>query len=147
MGRGMLMAMIALPTVTALIAVVLIWSFEKSQRETRHREALTAAQKIFHEAQQAVEQKDLPLAVQKLKTYLADENAIKKAEARKLMAEIELVTSQTAATATLENMGDQEFQQFRQLQHYDDARIMPPGSCQDLGFQSDPRIARGGEKA
>ena len=39
MGWGMLVAMIAIPTAVALIAVLLIWSFEKSRREAHHREA------------------------------------------------------------------------------------------------------------
>jgi hypothetical protein len=126
MGRPMLVGMIALPTVAVLVAVFIIWSFEKSRREARLHEAQAAADKIFDEAQQFVEQDNLPEAAGKIKAYLSDENATQKSEAKKLLAEIELATSQSAATDTLLALSDGDFQRFEKSGHYDDARIANP---------------------
>ena len=125
----MLVAMIALPAATAIIAALLIWSLEKSRREAHHREAQVAADQTFDEARRKIEQKDIPQAIQKLKAYVSDENATRRTEAAKLLAEAELVASQNAASDTLDKMTDGDFERFQQSRHFNDARISHPVLC------------------
>jgi flagellar basal body-associated protein FliL len=126
MSRQMKIALISLPAVAVVVGVIFIWSFEKSRQEARRQEAQVAAQKIFDEAQQALGQNNIPEAVQKLKTYLSDENATQISEAKKLLAEIELGTSPQLASSTLDALGEEDFQRFQQSRHYSDARIAHP---------------------
>ncbi len=102
-SRPILIAMIALPTVAVLIGAIVIWSYEKSRRET-----------CREEVRQVLKQNNIPEAVQKLKAYLSDENGTKASEANALLAEIELATSQNAASDTLVQMVDKDFQRFEQ---------------------------------
>ena len=86
-----------------------------------------AADKVFNEAQRNIEKKNIPEAIQELKAYISDENATKKSEAARLLAEVELVVSKHAALDTLEKMGDDDFQHFQLSRHYDDVRITHRG--------------------
>ena len=132
-SRPMLIAMIAIPVVAILVAATIIWAYEKSRQEARRQEAQVAAQKaqvaaqkIFDEAQQALGQNNIPEASLKLKAYLSDENATKTSEAKKLLAEIELATSKSAALDTVVAMSEEDFQRFQKSHHYDDARVTQP---------------------
>lgn len=115
MSRQMKIALIALAAVAVLIAVTVIWSYEKSRKEA-HRQ----------EVQQVIAKNKIPEAVEKLKAYLSDENTTKTAEAKKLLAEIELATSSQLASSTLDGLGEEDFQRFQQSRHYSDARIAHP---------------------
>ena len=90
----MLIGLIAVPAVALVVAVFIIWSYETSRREARLHEAQVAADKLFDEARQVLGQDKIPEAAAKIKAYLAEENATKKGEAKNLLAEIELATSQ-----------------------------------------------------
>jgi hypothetical protein len=125
-SRPMLIAMIGLPTAAILIAAGLIWSYEKSRARAQREEARVAAERLFGEAQQAIEQEKLPEATKTIKAYLSDENGAKKKEARKLLAEIAIVSSKTAASETLVAIGEEDFLSFQQSRHYSDARITHP---------------------
>jgi len=115
MSRPMKIALIALPAVTILIGAILIWSYEKSRKEACRQEV-----------RQVIEQNNIPEAVRKLKAYLSDENATKASEAKKLLAEIELATSQNAALDTLVAIGEEDFRRFQKLRHWNDGRVGHP---------------------
>ena len=126
MSRQTLLTLIALPCIAVVVAMLVIWSYERSRAQARRQEAQIAADKVFTEARQSLEQKNIPGAMEKLKVYISDENATKKSEATKLLAEVELVTSQDAASETLVKMGDEAFQRFQQSQQHNDVRVVHP---------------------
>jgi hypothetical protein len=82
-----------------------------------------AAQRLFDEAEQAVEQGKLREATEKFNTYLADGNALKQREAKTLLAEIQLVSSENSALDTLIATEKEDFERFQHSRHYDDKRI------------------------
>ena len=150
MSRQVRIAMIAIPVVTVLAAVIFILIYERSRQEAHRQEAQAAAQKIFDEAQQALKQNNISEAAQKLKAYLSDENAQKKIEAKKLLAEIELSTSANLASDTLDKMGDEDFKRFQQTKHLDDARVTQPALAKMWNstlLQALPEAARKREDA
>jgi len=92
----------------------------------RTRRAELAADSLFDGAKTKLDAKDIVEAVALLNRYVADRHATKKAEARQLLADYELATSDKAALQTLMALGDEQFAQFKNTGKLDDCQITHP---------------------
>ena len=92
----------------------------------RTRRAELAADSLFDSAKTKLDAKAIVEAVALLKRYVADPHATKKPEAKQLLADCDLATSESAAIETLMAMSDEQFAQFRNTGKLDDRKITHP---------------------
>ncbi len=86
---------------------------DAAMETVRTRRAELAADSLLDAAKTKLDAKAIPETVALLHRYVAERHATKKAEAKRLLADCELATSEKAALQTLMAMSDEQFLQFR----------------------------------
>jgi hypothetical protein len=92
----------------------------------RARRAELAADALFEAAKAKLDAKSTAEAAALLQSYVADGHATKKPEARQLLADCELATSDKAALQTLVGLSDERFAQFQNTGKLDDGKLTRP---------------------
>jgi hypothetical protein len=86
---------------------------EAALKRVRDRKAEVTAGKLLDEAKQALDKDQFPVAVEKLRAYLADEHATQKAYAQELLGDVEAADSVDAAVAVLTALPEPEYLEFK----------------------------------
>ena len=94
--------------------------------KVRTRCAELAADSLFESAKTKLDAKAIVEAVALLQRYVSDRHATKKAEAKQLLADCDLATSDAAAIKTLMVLSDEQFEHFRKSGKLDGRQIAHP---------------------
>lgn len=94
--------------------------------KVRTRRAELAADSLFDRAKIKLSSKAVPEAVALLNQYVADRHATKIPEARQLLADFDLATSDSAASKTLMAMSEEQFAHFTETGKLDDRKFAHP---------------------
>ncbi|HEV8070461.1 MAG TPA: hypothetical protein VGP76_22290 [Planctomycetaceae bacterium] len=89
----------------------------------RTRRAELAADTIYDSAKTKLDAKAIVEALALLRRYVADGHATKKPEAKQLLADCDVATSESAAVNALVAMSDERFAQFKNTGKLDDGKV------------------------
>jgi len=122
----MRIAMVSLPCAAIVAGALVVWAISRSSDREQRERARSKADKIFEEAQGAIEQDRIPRAQERLEAYLADANGSQTGEAEALLAEIRQATAEGAAARALDSMSDADFAHFRETHEDRTSRLTRP---------------------